>query len=63
MGQVRHGRARRQSCNTTIASFARDAEPGAGDQSQDRRKLAEASDGRGSQDRAEEAALHRLVGG
>ena len=48
MGQVRHGlrhdHVRRQSCNTAIASFARAAERGTGDQSQDSRQVAEAGD-------------------
>ena len=42
---VRHDHARRQSSNTAIASLARDAEPGDGDQSEDGREVVEAGDG------------------
>lgn len=49
----RHDHARRPSSNTAIASFARGAEPGTGDQSQDGGKVAQAGDSRGSEDRAE----------
>ena len=47
----RHDHARRPSSNTAIASFARDAEPGTGHQPQGGGEVAEASDGRGSEDR------------
>jgi hypothetical protein len=59
MGQVRsyaitrHDHARRPSSNTAIESFARDAEPGVGDQSQDGSQVAQADNGRGSEDWAE----------
>jgi hypothetical protein len=52
-------RARRQSSNTAIASFARAAEPGARHQSQDGREVAQALVSRGPEDRAEGAAVHR----
>ena len=65
MGQVRHGSATttRQSCNTAIASFALAAEPGAWYQPQDRRKVAQARDGRGPQDRADGTSLDGPVRG
>lgn len=63
MGQVpsreRHDHVRRQSSNTAIASFARAAEPGARDQSEDGGEVAQAGDGRGYEDRANGTAVHR----
>ena len=58
---VRHDHARRQSSNTAIASFALDAEPGAWDQPKDGGEMAEAGDGRGSEDRAEGPSFNDLV--
>jgi len=54
----RHDHARRQSCDTAIASFARAAEPGAWHQPQNRLEVAQARDRRGSQDRTEGTSLH-----
>jgi hypothetical protein len=51
----RHDHARRPSSNTAIASFARDAEPGAGDQLKDGTQVAGAGDGRGLEYRAQGA--------
>ena len=42
MGQVRHGYARYQSCNTVIASYNRSAEPGPRCQCQSACKMAQA---------------------
>ncbi len=53
MGRVRNDRARRPSSNTAIASFVRDAEPGAWDQPQDCDEVAQADDGRGFENWAE----------
>lgn len=47
----RHDHVRCQSCNTAIASFDRSAEPGTRDQPEDGREMAQARDGRGSEDR------------
>jgi len=55
----RHDHVRRQSSNTAIASFARAAEPGARDQSEDGGEVAQAGDGRGYEDRANGTAVHR----
>ena len=55
--QAMRGRARHQSGNTAIASFARATEPGTGHQRQDCRKVAEASDGRGYEDRTNATAV------
>jgi hypothetical protein len=41
------------------AGFARAAKQGVGHQSQERRKVVQACDGRGSEDRAKGAALYR----
>ena len=73
MGQVRHGSATTTHAVRAaimragppsvrgparmIAIFARDVELRAGDQSQDSLEVAQAPDGRGSQDRAKRAAL------
>ena len=54
------GHARRQSCNTAIASFDRGAEPRTRDQSEDARQVAKAWDSRGSQNGSEGSALHRF---
>ena len=54
----RDDHARRQSSNTAIASFARDAEPRVGDQPQDSGEVAQTGDGRGFEDRAERPSLH-----
>jgi hypothetical protein len=53
------GDARRQSCNTAIASFARAVEQGVGHQSQDCHEVAQAFDGGGFEDQTEGAALNR----
>ena len=42
MGQVRHGCALSQSCNTAIACYNRDAEPGTRYQCQNGRQMAQA---------------------
>ena len=55
----RDDHARRQSCNTAIASFARAAEPGTGHQPQDGGEVAQAGDSRGHEDRAEGTAVDR----
>ncbi len=57
---VRHGHARRLSSNTAIASLARDAEPGTGDQTEDGGEVAEQGDGRGSEDQAEGPSFYDL---
>lgn len=51
------GHARHQSSNTAIANFERGAKPGARDQSEDSREVAEAAVCRGSEDRTEGATL------
>ncbi len=55
----RHDHARRPSGNTAIASFARATEQGVGYQPQDRCEVAQACDGRGYEDGAVRAAVHR----
>ncbi len=55
----RHDHAGGQSSNTPIASFARTVEPGARHQSEDSGEVAQAGDGRGYEDRADRAAVHR----
>src|SRR6056297_1611222 len=60
---LRHDHARHQSSNTAIASFERGTEPGARHQSEDSREVAKAAVGRGSEDRAEGAALDRSQSG
>lgn len=47
--QLRHGHVRHPSCNSEIARFDRGAEPVTPDQSEGRREVAQARDGRGSQ--------------
>ena len=54
---ARHDHACRQSCNTAIASFARGTEQRTGHQPKDGGEVAEASYGRGYEDRAEGAAV------
>ena len=56
--RLRHDHARRQSCNTAITSFSLGAETRVGGKSQDGCDVAEAGHGRGSECRAEGAALH-----
>lgn len=79
MGQVRHGSATTTHAARAammragpplvggsarmIASFARNAEPGAWDQPKDGGEVAQAPDGRGSQDWTEGAAFHGSVRG
>jgi len=46
-----------------IAGFARAAEAGVGDQSEDGGEVAQACDGRGHEDRAFGTEVHRLVRG
>ena len=55
----RHDHARRQSCNTAIANFARAAEQGIGHQPQNCCHVAQAFDRGRSEDRSEKAALNR----
>lgn len=57
--RMRHDHARRQSSNTTTASFARAAEPGTWHQSEDGGEVAQAGDTRGYEDRADRVAFHR----
>ena len=61
MGQVCHGSATTThgvlAAIQTIASFARDAEPGTGDQPQDGGEVAQAGDGRGPEDGTEGTTL------
>jgi hypothetical protein len=52
------GDARRQSCNTAIASFARATEPGAWHQPQDRSEVAQTCDSRILQDWAEGTTIN-----
>ena len=55
--------ARSPSSNTVIESFTREVAPGTADQLEDGCQVAKARDRRGSLDRTEGAAFHRLVRG
>ena len=55
----RHDHARCPSSNTAIASFDRSAGQGVGHQPEDSRQMAQARDGRGSEDRTEGATFNR----
>ena len=59
MGQVRHGSATTTFAVRAAIQRALAAEPGAWYQPQDRRKVAQARDGRGPQDRADGTVVHR----
>jgi hypothetical protein len=61
LSRARHDYARRQSCTTAIASFARAVEPGTGHQPEDRRKVAQAGNNRGYEDESEAAAFDGLI--